>query len=190
MIAEACRLSQSGTHDVLPLQQPQGLPRLDSNNNSRGKHQNDMQRMRAATGYSAPIPRLPVQPCRGSQRPTFSGMAVYNCAIAPNCGQYPSSQPSRTIVRVSPPKYVALQLHFRHAIQVLSLAGDGCRFLGLPPPLHDMLLTGVRSAAPSSQRLLSIGSDGSTSGPLSAARLLAPAARACISVKRRINPSN
>ena len=177
-----------GTHDVLPPQQPQGLPRFDSNNNSRGKHQGDMQRMRAATGYSAPIPRLPVQPCRGSQRLAFSGMAVYNCAIAPTCEQYPSSQPSRTIVRVSPPKYVALQLHFRHAIQVLSLVGDGCRFLGLPPPLHDMLLTGV--PLPSSQRLLSIGSDGSTSGPLSAARLLAPAARACISVKRRINPSN
>ena len=71
-----------------------------------------MQRMRAATGYSAPIPRLPVQPCRGSQRLAFSGMAVYNCAIAPTCEQYLSSQPSRTIVHVSPPKYVALQLHF------------------------------------------------------------------------------
>ena len=113
-----------------------------------------------------------------------------HCAIAPPCEQYPSPEPSRTSVHVSPPKYAALQLHFRHAIQVLSLVGGGySRFLGLPPPLRDMLLPGVRSAVPSSQRLLSIGSDG-TSAPLSASRLLAPVARACISVKRRINPSN
>ena len=81
-----------------------------------------MQRLRATTGYPAPIPLVPMRLFPRSQRLTFSGMAVYNCAIAPPCEQYPSPEPSRTSVHVSPPKYAALQLHFQHAIQVLSLA--------------------------------------------------------------------
>ena len=179
-----------GTHDVLPPQQPEGLPRHDSTNNSRGESTRVI--CSACAPQLAAPPRSHVFRCSttGVLRDSLSAGWPYRTAPS----HLPAScipPPSHTAPSSAYPRQMrSPQLRIRHAIQVLSLVGDGCRFLGLPPPLRDMLLTGVQSAVPSSQRRLSIGSDCSTSGPLSAIRLPAPAARACISVKRRIHPSN
>ena len=150
------------------------------------KHQGDMQRLRATTGLPCPDPASSDAALPGISETHVEWDGRYTTAPSHLLvGSIP--HPSRVAPASTYPRrnMQPSSSTFRHAIQVLSLVGDGCRFLGLPPPLHDMLLTGVRSAVPSSQRLLSIGSDGSTSAPLSAARLLAPAARACISVNRR-----